>query len=685
MKLQSLGRLSWVPGWAVLAIACWAGAQLSRLVEHSPGYAGALWIPAGISLGAVLLKGYRVWPGIAIGLLVAELPIYESWVIALGIAVGGVLQAVCGAWLIRRAVADRDPMGRTRDTAYFLLSGVLLATMVGAAVAVAALCFTGRVSWAMSPTVWRQWWLGDAMGALVAGPVLLAWWRQVSIPWKPLFWIETFGLVLVMGFVSWFAFGRVVPLGGTPYPLTAFTIPVFVWSALRFGRRGTTVAIAVFAVCAIWGTAHGFGSLIRDSFENSILAAQSNLGLISAAVLLSLAAVSEWREAINEVSATETRYRVLFEQSPDAVMLIDTQTNRPLQFNKKAPKLLGYTSEEFRNLQLDDFELPDSRQIAESSMGSPFPRGSAGGHLSGYETTYRRKDGQGITVLVRFSCISLLQRRAFLMTVRDITAQRRAEVEVRQLNADLDHASRLSIMGEMAAGVAHELQQPLTVIANYANGCVRRLRGGDSDPESLATTIGDVVQEAMRASEIVRRIRDFVRKREMRRQWSSIASIVHDAVQLASFNCSQQGVRVLLRCDEPSPAVFVDRIQMTHVVLNILMNGIDAMAETMVDERVLEVAVDAIQDSWVEVAITDRGVGVAEDVVEHIFDQFFTTKRNGLGMGLAISRSVVQAHDGQLTVTTRLNRGSTFRLTLPAGGPGLSETWPDSGESNGKS
>ena len=124
---------------------------------------------------------------------------------------------------------------------------------------------------------------------------------------------------------------------------------------------------------------------------------------------------------------------------------------------------------------------------------------------------------------------------------------------------------------------------------------------------------------------------------------------------------------------------------MTHVVLNILMNGIDAMAETMVDDRVLEVAVDATPARWVEVAVTDRGVGIAEDVLDRIFDQFFTTKPNGLGMGLAISRSIVEAHDGQLTVTTRLNRGSTFRLMLPADGPESFEAWPEFRESDGKS
>ena len=119
MRLQIPGRLALILGWAFLAIACWAGAQLSRMVEHSLSDGRALWIPAGIGLGTMLLKGYRVWPGIAVGVFAAGLPVYGSWVIALVIAAGAVFQACCGVWLIRRTVADHDPMGRTRDTALF--------------------------------------------------------------------------------------------------------------------------------------------------------------------------------------------------------------------------------------------------------------------------------------------------------------------------------------------------------------------------------------------------------------------------------------------------------------------------------------------------------------------------------------------------------------------------------------
>ena len=178
-------------------------------------------------------------------------------------------------------------------------------------------------------------------GRLWRHPFSWRGWRQVFVSRKSLFWIETLGLVLVMGFVCWFSFGRVIPQGSTPCPLTALTIPVFVWSALRFGRRGTTVAVAVFATCAIWGTAHGFGPLVMESYEHSILAAQSNLGLISAAVLLLLAVVFERREAIDEASATEARYRVLFEQSPDAVMVIDTTDESASSIQQEGPQTVG--------------------------------------------------------------------------------------------------------------------------------------------------------------------------------------------------------------------------------------------------------------------------------------------------------------------------------------------------------
>jgi signal transduction histidine kinase len=250
-------------------------------------------------------------------------------------------------------------------------------------------------------------------------------------------------------------------------------------------------------------------------------------------------------------------------------------------------------------------------------------------------------------------------------------ARRRAERELlsaqaEQRHADVAHAARLNTLGGMAAGLAHELNQPLAAIVAYARGCSRRIESGDASLESLLPAVNEIATQALRAGEILRRIRDFVRHGEQRREPVDVNELVREAARLADLEARQLGVTVRLELAPGIPTVEADPIQVEQVVLNLVRNGFEAMRETEGD-RLLSIRT-AHEQGGVEVAVQDTGNGVPAGIVDRLFDPFFTTKRDGLGLGLSISRSLIEANGGRLWAAPNGTGGATFRFALPARG-----------------
>ena len=254
----------------------------------------------------------------------------------------------------------------------------------------------------------------------------------------------------------------------------------------------------------------------------------------------------------------------------------------------------------------------------------------------------------------------------YIGTIHDITDRRRAEDDARVLQERLTHFSRLSTMGEMAAGLAHEINQPLSAIATYARACQRLMVQPDSDANDVIAALEQINAQALRAGEVIRRLRNFVKNREVKREPVDCARLLEDLSTLAETDARLHNIRLRLDCVESLPTVYADPIQLQQVVLNLVRNAIDAMADAPEDRRevVLSTRLDA--DGEVEVTVADRGTGLAPEATEHLFNPFFTTKATGTGLGLAISRSIVRAHGGRLWHTPNDGCGVRFHFTLPA-------------------
>jgi PAS domain S-box-containing protein len=245
---------------------------------------------------------------------------------------------------------------------------------------------------------------------------------------------------------------------------------------------------------------------------------------------------------------------------------------------------------------------------------------------------------------------------------KDITELRHAEEQAAQHQADLAHVLRLQTMGEVAASLAHEINQPLGAIANYAQGCKLRLDNGTISAAELAQTIDEIAREALRAGEITRRVRELVHKSDPQRTPSNLNQIVASALEIVAPAARQRAITVRFRQGSFLPPVEVDRIQIEQVVVNLVLNGFDAVE--VEGKREVQLRTAAVRDG-VEVEVRDGGPGLDPALVEKVFEPFFTTKPSGLGMGLAISRSIVEAHGGRLWAAPHPDGGTIFRFTLP--------------------
>jgi PAS domain S-box-containing protein len=249
----------------------------------------------------------------------------------------------------------------------------------------------------------------------------------------------------------------------------------------------------------------------------------------------------------------------------------------------------------------------------------------------------------------------------------EIAERMRAQDQLRQHQAALAHVLRVSTMGEMAAGLAHEINQPLGAIANFANGIATRLRAGVVQPAALLDTAQQIAAEALRAGEVIRRLRDFVRRADYRRERCDLNGPVRNAAHLVEPDARRSGIALRLALDAALPAVFIDAIQIEQVLLNLMRNGLEAMIGCT-RPAPHELLVETVRggDGGVEVRVRDTGPGLPPAVGERIFEAFFTTKSSGLGMGLSISRSIIDDHGGRLWVQPNLDHGATFAFRLPA-------------------
>jgi PAS domain S-box-containing protein len=389
-------------------------------------------------------------------------------------------------------------------------------------------------------------------------------------------------------------------------------------------------------------------------------------------VLAMMQDITERKRMEDALRESEETYRALVEASPDAVTMTDLEGNITWASERTA-RLHGCDSaEDLLGKSAFDMVAPQDRGKLAENLRRILERGVS----QPAEYSLLRTDGTHFVGDVSGTLIRDVrgEPKALIGVTRDITDRKNAEEQARRHLVELAHVSRLATMGEMASEMAHEINQPLAAIATYADTCRQALEDASSaGGEQLRQLVKNIEAQAVRAGEIVRRLRGFARKAGSPRATIDVNDAIAETVTLVETECRLNQIRVKLNLQNSLPPVLADKIQVQQLLLNLMRNALDAVLEGSAGRREIVVTTSASDRGFVEVAVRDSGTGIPAEDAERIFDAFFTTKPTGLGMGLAISRSIVDAHGGHLWVTPNADRGCTFRFTIPAAEDGKDE------------
>jgi len=372
------------------------------------------------------------------------------------------------------------------------------------------------------------------------------------------------------------------------------------------------------------------------------------------------------QHAVQAPLEAEAHLRSILATVPDAMVVID-EAGSILSFSAAAEKMFAYSEAEVVGRNVKMLMPNPDRDRHDQYLRNYLTTGKRKIIGIGRVTTALHRDGNTFPIELAIGEAWSGDKRIFTGFIRDLTERQETLLRLQDLQSELAHVGRVSEMGTLASSLAHELNQPLTAVASYCESA-RDLLAGHPDDETLEMireAMDEAAKQAVRAGQIVRRLRDFMSHGETERQVESLQRLINEANALALVGSREHGIDVQLTLDPTADLVFVDRIQVQQVVVNLIRNAIDAMIDSPV--RSLSIRTARGKQGFVEVSIEDTGTGISEAIAPQLFQPFVTSKQNGMGIGLSICRTIVQAHGGRIWAEPGPAHGTAFHFTLPSG------------------
>ncbi|MGZ5988434.1 MAG: two-component system sensor histidine kinase NtrB [Rhizomicrobium sp.] len=366
------------------------------------------------------------------------------------------------------------------------------------------------------------------------------------------------------------------------------------------------------------------------------------------------------RQTAGRGAEDNSLFDALIATAVDGIMVIDEKGSVRI-YNKACERLFGYEAAEVIGHSIKMLMPAPYHDEHDGYLEHYVSTGEK--HIIGIgrEVQGRRKDGSIFPMNLSVGEGVIRGERIFLGIITDISDRLSRERRILDLQSEMLHVSRLTDMGQVAAGLAHELNQPLTAILNYTNAGldIADERGDDE----LKSVFGKVAEQASRAGNIIRRLRAFIEKRGPNRTDEDITRTIDEAIRLGQINAAERGIKLRVLFEQGLPNVSIDRVQIQQVLINLMKNAVEAMEGS--DRRELTVTINRVAPDLVQVSVADTGPGISDDMTEKLFQPFVTTKAAGMGMGLSICRGIIEAHGGRLWLESNPGGGATFRFNVP--------------------
>jgi two-component system sensor kinase FixL len=370
------------------------------------------------------------------------------------------------------------------------------------------------------------------------------------------------------------------------------------------------------------------------------------------------------RASTQDVETRTAHLQSILDSVPDAMVVIN-ERGLIQSFSLAAERLFGLTAADVIGKNVKILMPSPYREDHDSYIERYMRTGERRIIGIGRVVVGQRSDGSTFPMELAVGEMHVREQRFFTGFIRDLTERQQTEARLQELQSELVHMSRLTAMGEMASALAHELNQPLAAIANYMKGSRRLLENRqDQSLSPLRDAMDKAADQALRAGDIIRRLRDFVSRGESERRVEDVKKLIEEASALALVGAKDKGVRVRFAFAPRLNYVLADKVQVQQVLLNLIRNAIDAM-ETA-PTRELVVATSPAPDNMIEISVADTGGGIAPEIADQLFQPFITTKSHGMGVGLSISRTIIESHGGSITQRPNQSGGTIFTFTLPA-------------------